>query len=391
MRVLGACSLGGAGHLRPLRPLLDAARRQDAHTLIAGPPAIASLVEQEGFRFAACGEPPEDVVASIRERLPTAPADEASVLGNRELFGRLATTAMLPGLERIVADWSPDLIVRDPCEYASAVIGNREDIPAVQVAIGLADVEWGSLDVASPVLEAHHSGLTDAIRLTPYVTRFPASLDPSPFPDTRRFRETLEPPVPLPDWWHGSTAPLVYVSFGTVLGHMSMAATAYRVALGAVAELDARVLLTVGRRFDLDQLDAVPANVHVETWVNQSDVLAEADIVVCHGGSGTTFGALAAGVPLVIVPMFADQFANGAKVAAAGAGVSLDTVATGGDSRSPLSWADVNSLTGAIETVRRDPSFRQAAHRIATEMAAAPTVDEVLTGLQNDETERGAP
>ena len=338
------------------------------------------MVEQIGLRFAVCGEPPEEVVGPIRERLPTAPAAEASVLGNRELFGRLATTAMLPGLERIMAEWGPDLVVRDPCEYASAVIGHREHIAMAQVAIGLADVEWGAIEVASPALEEHRSGLTDEIRLTPYVTRFPASLDASPFPDTRRYRETPGPRTPLPDWWDGSTAPLLYVSFGTVLGHMSMAASAYRIALAAVGELDVRVLLTVGHRFDLDQLEAIPNNVHVEPWVNQSDVLAEADVVLCHGGSGTTFGALAAGVPLVIAPMFADQFANGTKVAAAGAGVTLDPGATGGRRR-PLSWADVGPLTQAIETVRRDRSYRQAAQQIATEMAAAPTIDEVLTGL----------
>ena len=145
MRVLGACSLGGAGHLEPLRPLLDAAQRRGADTLVAGPPAIASMVEQMGFRVAVCGEPPEDVVGPIRERLPTAPAAEASVLGNRELFGRLATAAMLPGLERIVAGWGPDLVVRDPCEYASAVIGHREHIAMAQVAIT-------SLPIGSPAI-----------------------------------------------------------------------------------------------------------------------------------------------------------------------------------------------------------------------------------------------
>jgi len=50
--------------------------------------------------------------------------------------------------------------------------------------------------------------------------------------------------------------------------------------------------------------------VHVEAWVPQADALAAATVVVCHGGSGTTFGTLAAGLPLVIVPMFADQPAN---------------------------------------------------------------------------------
>ena len=51
MRVLGACSLGGAGHLHPLVPILDAARRRGADVLVAGPPAIRDLVEDAGYPF----------------------------------------------------------------------------------------------------------------------------------------------------------------------------------------------------------------------------------------------------------------------------------------------------------------------------------------------------
>lgn len=252
MRLLAACSLGGAGHLQPLRPFLDAARHRGAETLVVGPPAIARMVEETGHPSAAGGEPPEAAVAPIRERLPVVPAPEASVLGNRELFGRLATAAMLPAMNRAIADWKPDIVVRDPCEYASAVIAHRAGITTAQIAIGLADVEWGSIDIATPALEGHRAGLTEELHLSPYVTRFPASLDPSPFPDTRRFRESDRAPVaPLPDWWNGSRAPLVYMSFGTVLGHMSIAAETYRVAMTAAAGLDSRVLLTVGRRFEL--------------------------------------------------------------------------------------------------------------------------------------------
>jgi UDP:flavonoid glycosyltransferase YjiC (YdhE family) len=381
MRVLAACSLGGSGHLQPLRPFLDAARRRGSETLVVGPPAIARLVEETGHDFAAGGEPPEAAVAPIRERLPVAPAREASVLGNRELFGRLATAAMLPAMERIVVDWKPDIVVRDPCEYASAVVAHRSGITTAQVAIGLAEVEWGSIAIAAPALENHRPGLTEELRRSPYLTRFPASLDPSPFPDTRRFRDAAAPVAPLPDWWNGARAPLIYVSFGTVLGHMSIAAEVYRIVLSAVAGIDARVLLTVGRRFDPDQLGDVPDNVHVEPWVDQSDVLAEADVVVCHGGSGTTFGALAAGVPLVIVPLFADQFANGPRVAEAEAGVVLDSGRDASGGRRPLSPARAVGIAAAIETVRGHPSFRQRAQRIAGEMAQAPTVDDVLDEL----------
>ena len=381
MRVLAACSLGGAGHLRPLVPFLDQVRRSGGQTLVAGPPALADMAGATGHPFLAGGEPSEAQVRSIREQLPVLPPHEASVLGNRELFGRLAATAMLAAMERAVQDWRPDVILRDPCEYASAVVAARLGIPAAQVAIGLAEVEWGSIDVAAPALEAHRRGLADELRRAPYLTRFPAALDASPFPGTRRYREPAAPRGALPPWWAGTGAPLLYVTFGTVLGHMSFAGEVYRAVIDAVTGLDARVLVTTGHGFDPSRLRDVPGNVHLEAWVDQADVLAEAELVVCHGGSGTTYGALAAGVPLVVVPVFADQFANAPKVAQAGAGIPVHTGQGSQGRRRPVSREDAPRIRRAIETVLADGSYREAARAVAADMAAAPAIGTLLGQL----------
>ena len=348
-----------------------------------GPPALSDLVERTGYAFRPGGEPSEADVAPIRERLPVAPPQEASVLGNRDLFGRLATTAMLPGMRQICADWSPHLVLREPCEYASAVVAHHMGIPSAQVAISLARGEAASIAAATPALEEHRPGLVRELRASPYLTRFPASLDPPSFPTTVRFR------VPgsvdgeaLRDWWAGSDAPLVYTTFGTVLGHMTIAADVYRTALKAVTGLDVRVLLTVGHRFDRADLGAIPANVHVAAWVEQANVLGEADLVLCHGGSGTVFGALAAGVPVVVVPIFADQFENGRRVAECGAGLVVEPERGRADgSRRVVGDDDAPRIARAIKAVLADASYRRNARRVAIEMAAAPTVDDVLEGL----------
>jgi UDP:flavonoid glycosyltransferase YjiC (YdhE family) len=117
-------------------------------------------------------------------------------------------------------------------------------------------------------------------------------------------------------------------------------------------------------------------NVHVEPWFDQAGVLAHADLVVCHGGSGTALGALAAGLPLVVVPVFADQFENARRIAAAGAGVVVEH-ARGAtiDARAAPRVAD------AIEAVLADGSYRGRARAIAAEMATAPTPQEVLARL----------
>jgi UDP:flavonoid glycosyltransferase YjiC (YdhE family) len=383
MRMLAACSLGGAGHFDPLVPFLRAARRRGDEVLTVGPPALREMVESAGFPFQAGGEPSEEQVAAIRERLPVATAAEASVLGNRELFGRLATDAMLAGMEDAWRAWVPDLVLRDPAEYASAVLAARTRTPIAQVAISLAEAEAGSIAAAAPALEEHRRGLVSELRAQPYLTRFPASIDPSSFADTVRFHAPPETPVSLPDWWRGSNAPLIYVTFGTVLGYMSIAAETYRMALKAVERMNARVLLTVGRRFDASTLGPVPANVHVKPWIDQARVLDHADLVVCHGGSGTTLAALAAGVPLVMVPLFADQFENSRRIAKARAGRVVDTQIRIGGARS-INAAAAPEISRSIEDVLGDVTYRDRARAVAAEMTATPTVEEVLARLPSE-------
>lgn len=370
MRILAACSLGGASHLNPLVPFLAAARRRGHETLVVGPSALGDMVRRTGYDFSAGGEPSEAEIAPIREQLPVVPRDEASVLGNRELFGRLATTAMLPAMARLFDGWKPDVVLREPCEYASAVVALGLEVPTAQVAISLAEVEAGSITVASPALDAHRAGLTDELRASPYLTRFPASLDPSPFSVTRRYHEPRTTvAAPLPNWWGGADGPLVYLTFGTVLGHMSIAPEVFRGAIDALAELPSRVLLTIGHRLDPAALGVLPRHVHVERWVEQADVLAIADVVVCHGGSGTTYGALDAGLPLVLVPIFADQFENARRVEASGAAVAV---------------AGVHAIADGIRSVLDAETFRIRAREIGAEVAATSSADDLLGAVLSD-------
>jgi MGT family glycosyltransferase len=178
-----------------------------------------------------------------------------------------------------------------------------------------------------------------------------------------------------------SREPLISVTFGSVVAHLPEAKAVFRVALDAVAGLPARVLLTVGRGFDLRDLGAVPANTRVEPWVPQDEVLRHAALVLCHGGSGTTFGALAAGVPLVICPLFADQFRNGEAVERAGAGVVIDGQRPPAGGLRTLGPEDAAALRASIEAVLSDPAYGDGARRVASEMAQMPTLDDVLSEL----------
>jgi MGT family glycosyltransferase len=171
------------------------------------------------------------------------------------------------------------------------------------------------------------------------------------------------------------------MSFGTVLGHVPEAVQVYRCALDAVGELDARVLLTVGRATDVATLGPVPANTRVEQWVSQETVLRDASVVVCHGGTGTTLGALAAGVPLVICPLFADQPHNARAVKDAGAAVVLAAGAESTGGLRSLGAEDVAPLRESIEKLISEPSYRRAAGRLASEISNLPLLENLVEQL----------
>ena len=377
MRVLFT-STQGAGHFNPLVPFVEAARRLGHDVLVAGPSGLRPVVERTDYPFHECADPAEEDIRPVWERVPTVSREEGEVLVVREIFARYDAAAILPGLREAIEGFQPDLILRDPNEYGSAVAADLAGIPHARVAIGLAAVEEGALQIAAETvselrvsvgLEADPTG--ERIRRSPFLTLFPASFEaegePQP-PDIRRFRDHEPgPPQPLPDWWEDDgEKPLVYVTFGSVAGAVPWVAAVYAAALEALDGLPVRALLTLGAA-DPGVLGAVPANVHVESWVPQADVLAHADAVVCHGGSGSTLGALGAGKPLVIAPLFADQPYNARRVQDVGAGVSVAP--------------DAAALRTGIETVLGNGAYRAAAARIADEMRGQRPVDEAFGAL----------
>jgi UDP:flavonoid glycosyltransferase YjiC (YdhE family) len=379
MRVLFATTRG-AGHFNPLVPFIEAALRGGHEVLVAGPQLLAETVARAGYPFWPCEVPPEHLLGPTWGRVQTAGTpEEAEAIVVGEIFGGLNVQAALPGMRSACEEWQPGVVMRDPSEYASAIAAEALGIPHARAAIGLAATERAMTEIASPSIEAVSPGVAEAILGSPYLTTWPASLeDPAGTnpEDVRRFRDPAAdtPPAALGDWWPDDDRPLVYLSFGSVTGGLPMAPALYRAALEAAGQVPARVLVTVGNELDLEAVGAVPENVHLARWVSQADALAEASLVVSHGGSGTTLGALAAGLPLVVVPLFADQPQNARRVAEVGAGVVVEPLRSGPSKALPSS-IDAGALRDAILAGLRDDALARGAQAIAAEMRALPAVD----------------
>src|ERR1700748_3103712 len=156
MRVLLACSLGGSGHLTPVVDVARTVGRLGHDAVVLVPPSLAAEIEREGLPYEVGGEPPRAVIDETWQRVRAGPAEAVVGLIDRELFA-------------------------DHCHGAV--------LPEAQGGISQAYLEWGVLDMVSPTIERFGSGVASAIAQAPYLSAFPASLDPSPWSDTRRFRQ----------------------------------------------------------------------------------------------------------------------------------------------------------------------------------------------------------
>jgi len=110
--------------------------------------------------------------------------------------------------------------------------------------------------------------------------------------------------------------PLVYVGFG------SMPSVERARVIDAVNELcrvhDARVLLFSAHQED--QNFTLPEAVLSVGPLDHARLFPRVDLVVHHGGAGTTATALRAGTPQLIVPHIVDQFFHGRRIAELGVG-----------------------------------------------------------------------
>jgi UDP:flavonoid glycosyltransferase YjiC (YdhE family) len=369
MRVLFT-TRGSAGHLGPLVPYAAACRSAGHDVLVAAQDRFEPNVARTGLPFAPLGAPPDEEWMPLLPTFAGMQLDEGHEAMVAEFFGVLDVRAMLPGLRALARDWRPDLIVRDSWEPTSALVAEEHGIPIARVGLGVAAVEAVSDRAVG------REG-------TAYLTSIPESLeDPAvPLPArTLRFRGA-EVPEPAPR----QGEPLVYVSFGSITAseHMPFYPALYRAAIDALAPLPARFLITLGEPREVAELGALPPNVTVERWVPQDEVLQRATAAVIHGGLGSTLGALAHGVPLVVLPLFSvDQWYNAAAVARAGAGVALDAER---ETRLPIDFPDdatMAALRPALEHVLADPAPRRAAQAIADEIRGLPPVEDAVPALE---------
>ncbi|MFH5824122.1 glycosyltransferase [Georgenia sp. AZ-5] len=372
MRVLAAFA-GGLGHYRPIAPLARALAAAGHEVRVACQASAAARVGADGL---AVVRTRAETAGSVRMSalLPPDPDREDRAL--REGYAGRTARSRAHDVLAECRRRRPDVVLCDEVDFGAMVAAERLGIPHATVLVMAAGSFVREDVVGEPLraLRAEH-GLPDE----PPLAMLGRHLVLSPAPPGFR-----DPAFPLPATARplrpsaldaaattrlGTGRPLVYFSLGTVFNLES--GDLFGRVLAGLRDLPADVLVSLGADLAPALLGPQPANVRVEPYVDQHAVLARADAVVTHGGSGTVTDALALGVPLVLLPLGADQPHNARRCADLGVGVVLDPVT--------VTAAQVRRATA---TVLADPVYRRRAQALRAETAALPEVGRAVSWLE---------
>ncbi|GAA1058739.1 glycosyltransferase [Agromyces bracchium] len=132
-------------------------------------------------------------------------------------------------------------------------------------------------------------------------------------------RETEQAPADLPASFTDGSRPLVYFSLGS-LGSADV--ELMQRVIAALAELPVNVIVSKGPLHDEFEL---ADNMWGAEFLPQTKLLPLADLVITHGGNNTTTEAMHFGKPMILLPLFWDQYDNAQRVDEQGYGRRLDT------------------------------------------------------------------
>ena len=360
-------------HYFPMVPLGWAMRAAGHEVRVTCPPSLTATVTGSGLPAVTI---PEVDLASFWRGFATPPGGGPPSPAERAqraiaMFTMVAQASAGPVTE-FARDWRAELIVYEPRAYAAVLAANALGLPLVRHLSGV-DYTFSRTEAERPALDelwqrcdAPGADPLGAVTVDPC----PPSLQ-IPAPVVRKAIRYLpyNGPAVAPDWLLAPPArPRVCISAGSALpGRKDMVAAA-RQAVGALAGLDAEVVVAAGGNPDL--LEPIPAGFRVLERMPLHLLLPTCAAIVHHGGAGTTLTAAACGVPQLLLPDGGDRFLHAGQLSGAGAGIAISQVD-----------ATPAAILDGARTLLADSSYRHAARRLQQEMARQATPVQIVDAL----------
>ena len=381
MRVLFSC-VPGFGHFHPMVPLAQGLAVAGHDVAFATAERFCRrVVAPTGFKAFSAGPSPAWVYEETVSRSGAAGVGEEDVWGfGAHMFADVAAAAKIADLARITDEWSPDLVVHDMTDFAAPVAAADAGIPWAGQSFGALqpfDFWEPAAELVAPLWRRQNveplplGGMFHHLYLDICPPSFQASwidrvatarpLRPVPFDTSAGGR--------LPLWVRQlPEAPTVYVTLGTI---MNQVGGVFEAVLEGLSAEPYNVIVTVGPDRDPAELGPQPENVHVESYLPQSLLFPHCDLVLCHGGSGTTLAALAHGLPLLVLPQGANQFWNAERCAELGVGAWL-----------PESDLDPEEVRASVARLLAAGDYRRRARDLQREIDRMPGPAQVVDELE---------
>jgi zeaxanthin glucosyltransferase len=210
------------------------------------------------------------------------------------------------------------------------------------------------VDINDP--NAHLSKLAQ-ISQTPAEFDFPNSGLPPWFHHTGPFHDGRgRAPANFP-WDRLTGKPLIYASMGTLQNGF---AQVFRTIAQATGDLGCQVVMSTGENLTAEELGPLGSHCIAVEYAPQLELLPRATLCITHAGLNTALESLAAGVPMVAVPITNDQPGVAARIAHTRTGLVV-----------PFRKLNAARLRHAVRQVLDDNGYYENAQRLKTAIQAA--------------------
>jgi UDP:flavonoid glycosyltransferase YjiC (YdhE family) len=190
----------------------------------------------------------------------------------------------------------------------------------------------------------------------------------------------------LPDWVAGlGERPVVHASVGTVFSATGEGKRLHELVLEALRGEEVDLVMSVGPRGDPDSYGPQPPGTRIVRHIAAHRAFLDyCDVLITHGGAGTSLLAIAARLPACFLPMHADQPILAKRLSDLGAGVIAGSGAC--DPR-PFPAVDMATLRpqdvrDSVRLLLSDRSFQLTMARLARRGKAHPPVAEAVRWLE---------
>jgi UDP:flavonoid glycosyltransferase YjiC (YdhE family) len=372
------------GHLHPLVPLANALSAAGHEVAVCSARSFRSEVEAFGLRHFDAGLDWLTSDHSTWNRFPPMPPPGPEFAEFVvKIFADITTGQMATDLLRVAREFGPDIIVRESMEYGGCIAAEVLGIPHASVAgnaysaVDSPRIHYfpGNRRMVGEPLGRHRKsfGLSPdpEIRMPfryLHLCFTPQSWDgiDSPRPNNSRFLRhvnTMHPGETLPNWINDlplPNRPIVLASLGTVFNKTPGILEAI---IDAIGREDVNLIVAIGRDENPKRFGSLRSNVRLEAYVPQALLLPYCDVFITHGGFNSVKESLIAGVPMVVVPITADQPYSAERCAALGVGQAV-----------PSGKRNATAIRDAFLDVLGDDAYRTRARAFQCEMESLPDI-----------------